>query len=256
MVRFFLFSIFIIGFSTAGLAEDLFEVEHIWLTQDIHASGEGLCQDGQYIYFKNRDECLLAMESSSCESLRVTPIHFIERINLPSGEGVTRFYSVKTTYDYLRYELTSTEPIINYDLVESKQLPIPMCQGRKPLPEKKVRRIRRARNNERSFVQGLVNSGVTVLNSPFGRLNPSIWGQSGGFWGDSPDLRSPLCNREVDYKDIMNKASGEWSGNGVVSVQSLSEWHENSYDLYIKKTKGLNNKDQYHFFCRGEGDNE
>ena len=240
-------------------ADDLIEIEDIWLTQDVHVTGDLLCQDGQYVYFKDEQSCMEATDWSCKESLKVSPIHFIEKVELPSGEFVTHFFNIKTSYDYMKYELVSFHPIKSYDLVESKQIEFPVCSGMTLLPKKKVRKIRQVKMDELSFMDGLIKSGVSVVNSPYGSFSelakkavvnkpaPNMWST------EFPKLKSPLCNTSLDYSDIIIKTSGEWSGNGVVQLASLNEWQNKSNDLFmnIKKDKSQGNK--FEFYCRQEG---
>ncbi len=237
-------------------AEDLFEVEHLWVTQTVHVPGDTLCQDGQFLYFKNQDVCTEFFTQSRCEVLSqaLSPITFIEKVDLPSGDSVSHFFSIKPRYDLLRYELVADGPIKNYELVEAKQVELPLCDNKNWKPQKKIRRVRQARRSEESFLQGLVDSGVSIVNSPYGKFDPSslLFNNANVQDPRRPHLKSPLCNAKLDYKDLVTQASGEWSGNGVVQVESLNQWHKDSLDLYINKTQSESGKEKFEFFCLNE----
>ncbi len=243
--------------SIAG--DEIVQIEHLWLTQDIHASAENLCQDGRYIYFNSIDDCNIASPSWNCEeSLKITPIRFIEKVELPSGEAVSHFYNVKTTYDLMVYELVSDGPIKNYDLIMSKQVPLPICEGMTALPPEKVRRIRQVNPEEWPIIKGLVDSGVTIVNSPFGKFNPSSLKkyETLSSFGEQPKLKSPLCSDKLDYDDLVQKASGEWSGNGgILKLAALSSWQQESFELLVRKSKDSQNAERYEFFCLNEAPN-
>ncbi len=237
-------------------AEDLFEIEHLWVTQNVHVPGDALCQDGQFLYFKNQKVCTDFFTKSRCEVLNtaLSPITFIEKIDLPSGDSVSHFFSINTRYDRLRYELIDDGPIKNYELVEAEQIDLPLCENKTWKPSKKIRRVRQARKSEESFLQGLVDSGVYIVNSPYGKFDPTslLFNNANGLDSRRPYLKSPLCNAKLNYKDLVEQASGEWSGNGVVQVESLNQWHKDSLDLYINKTQADSGQDKFEFFCLNE----
>ncbi len=239
-------------------AEDLIEIEHLWVTQDVHVPGDALCQDGEYIYFKDLLSCHQSLDASFCQNVKqpLSPITFIEKISLPSGDSVSHFFNVSTSYDYLRYELVEQTPIKNYELVQSLRLELPVCTSMTMKPKKKIRKIRKARKNELAFMQGLVDSGVSIVNSPYGRFDPGSHLNNTTTSEDPrrPKLRSPLCNTKLNYKDLVTQASGEWTGNGIVEVDALNQWHNDSMDLYIQKTKLKTGEEHFEFFCRGEAD--
>jgi hypothetical protein len=240
----------------------MIEIEDIWLTQDIHVTGDTLCQDGQYIYFKNRVACQEATNEWNCKkSLKISPIHFIQKIELPSGQSITHFYNIKTQFDFLRYELTSFYPIKSFDLVESKQIEFPLCKKmimKKPL---KVRSIRPALDTEKDFIQGLIDSGVVLLNSPYGSFNELADNLINSekdplSQNELPHLKSPLCNTNVDANEMILKASGEWSGNGIVQISALNEWQRNSNDLKVILRKDQQNVKRFEFYCIQEDKRE
>lgn len=246
------------------MASDLIEVEDIWLTQKIHVAGENLCHNGQYIFFKDKASCEQESEQQDleildCEAeLRLSPISFMEKISLPNGASVTHFFNIKTEYEYTKYELTGFYPLKNYDLVETKQVQFPICAGMKELPAKKITKERMATETERPFISGLVHSGVTVINSPYGffkgmaqaALTQEVF--VGGSHGNLPTLKSPLCNNGLDYKDILIKTSGEWSGHGIVQLASLNEWQNKSNNLVIKVREDMGAKKRFDFYCLNE----
>ena len=233
-------------------SDDLIEIEHLWLTQDVHVAADRLCQDGQYLFFNSLNDCERVQTPLNCsESLKITAISYIEKVDLPNGEYVTRFFSVKTSYDFLRYELVDDGPIKTYELVESKQIELPTCEGMTKKAAKKIRRARPAAPQEVSFMQGLLDSGVPVVNSPYGKfhtdkiepLEVKLTNQS------LPKLKSPLCNKKLNYDNIITQASGEWTGNGLVQLNVLSDWQKNSLELYIQKAVNEDNKETYEFVC-------
>ncbi len=259
IIRILKTSLIFLLFTEFLYASDLIEIEHIWLTQKIHVSGEYLCQDGQSIYFKSQKDCHSATHQFHCDDdLKVSPIHFIEKIELSNGQSVSHFYSIKTEFEYLRYELTAFYPVNTYDLVESQLVPIPYCLNRPILPAQKIRKIRKAKTSEIPFIQGLVRSGVSIVNSPFGSLDsiehlkesqkkPMTNSETLG-----PKLRSPLCNLELDYNNILFQASGEWSGNGVIELQSLVDWQDSSKDIFVVQKTSKDKQLEYQFYCKKE----
>lgn len=251
----FLFCMFVV-YPFCLQAEDLIEVEHLWVTQNVHIAGDALCQDGQYLYFKDQASCGEFYDKQKCSAtnLVLSPITFIEKIELPNGNSVSHFYEIQTDFEWLRYELVEDTPIKNYELVEAKKMRVPLCSKMSWQPKKKIRNIRPARMNEISFLQGLVESGVPIINSPFGRFDPQsfLYNNSNVLDLDRPKIKSPLCNSKVNYKDLVEQASGEWSGNGIVKVEALGQWHKDSLDLYMQKTKKEDGEEHFEFFCLNE----
>lgn len=252
MLKTLLGGLLCLSFHTA-YADDIIEIEHIWLTQSVHVAGDSLCQDGQSFYFKSLEHCLETQSDLNCQkNLEIGPIHFIEKIELDEQRSVSHFYSLQTHYEYLRYELTSFYPIPTYDLVESKQIPIPYCKGKPKLQPKKQKRIRKVEPGEYELIIGLVQSGVTIVNSPYGSLKGMVSQLKNKNVVDEgrPKLRSPLCNENLDASDIIHQASGEWSGNGVIALEALSQWHESSIELQVVSKKSSSN--HFGFYCKRE----
>ncbi len=237
------------------LGDEFEEIEHLWLTQNVHISAEYLCQDGVYVYFKNEEACSMATPAMSCvHSKKISPINFIERVELPDGGAVTHFYSIKTAYQYSRYELSDSGPIKSYDLVESKQIPLPVCAGMIKKKPAKVRKVRKAMKSELAFMQGMVDSGVSIVNSPYGLFDPDslLEIEKEQNIGMRPRVKSPLCSKKLNPKDLVTQASTEWTGNGVIKVEALNTWQKESTELFIYRFKDQDDETKYEFVCLDE----
>ncbi len=237
---------------------ELYDIESLWLTQHFHVSAEHLCQDGKYIFFKSLADCTQATGYELCPTdLLITPINYMEKVELPSGASVTRFFSVPTEFKVYRYEIVEEEPIVKFKMVETINEELPYCEGMKKQKYEKVSRKRKAKPEEVSFLQGLVESGVSLVNSPYGPFVPEKFDEELLINEDNkrPILRSPQCNSKADYKDMVHKASGEWNGNGIVQISELKSWQVESIDLFMVKTKSHSTTESnYKFFCLNEGD--
>ena len=251
IINFLLFSL--VG-TTSIAADELVEVENLWLTQDIHVSAEFLCQDGVNIYFKSAVECFLATNKVTCtQELKISPINYIEKVNLPDGRYVTQFFNIPTNYSLMVYELEEDGPIKNYSLVYSERETIPLCLGMSELEPKKIRGSREATGNEILLMESLLESGVSIINSPYGKVDPKMLIEQEEKYNESTiekiSFKSPLCSEKLDYDDLVVQANGEWSGNGIIAVDALYHWQDESKDLLIQKKPKANQGVPYEFFC-------
>ena len=184
------------------------------MTQDIHVNAEFLCQDGVHIYFKSAVECFLATNKVTCtKELKISPINYIEKVNLPDGRYVTQFFNIPTTYNYMVYELEEDGPIKSYSLVYSER----------------------------------------EINSPFGKVDPKMLieqeEKKSDFEFEKISFKSPLCSEKLNYDDLIVQANGEWSGNGIIAVDALYHWQDESKDLLIQEKLKAKPETPYEFYC-------
>lgn len=214
------------------------ESEPIWVTQHVSAPGHLLCQNGEGVFFKDRDSCAQIYPKWRCfTDLRLGYLDTITQIYL-GREFVTQYYSVPRTYTETVFKLEKEGYKNNFFKVVSKrQRELAQCYGRNKRPKQINLRRRIVNWKELKVLSTLIENGFDVIETPPGRLHSSDYIYSySGFTAlaekdvrKRPPIKSPLCNENFDPYPFVEKASGEWTGNGILNpllpsdLESLGE---------------------------------
>ena len=236
---FVLCSLSILSLGLTKKTNSQYEVfEHIVLSQDITVSAHRLCQDGLFIYFKNRQECERTPIPFICDGdLRVVPIRSVEKIYLEQGgPDVTRFYEVQTDYSYESYLKKENGDDV---LLKKETKTIPMCEDRELYEPENVGEWRYVESKEElEILESLLVAGHKLINTPFGSLE-RIRNLDLDHLKKPKERRvqvnTPFCNKTVPTAMVW-QMSGEHTGNGVMDfnvggLQSLSK------PMYIERER-------------------
>jgi hypothetical protein len=216
-----------------------FEVfEHIVLSQEVTVSAHRLCQDGLFIYFKDKTECQNTPVPFQCEQgLRVAPIRSVEKIYLDvGGPSVTRFYEVDTSFSYKKFLKSEVGPD---QLLESGRRQIPECNDREIYEPANVGEWRYVETElERVMLESMLYAGHKLINTPHGpieRIRNLDWS-----YFERPDqpwihVRTPFCNENLSTSMIW-QMSGEHTGNGVVDF-AVGPLQSLSVPMYIERVR-------------------
>lgn len=228
---------FILFFTGTAKSETYYTLwEYIVLTQDINISAHRLCQDGLYIYFIDRYHCENSKGQFKCDGdLKIAPLRSVEKIILPSGESLTRFYEIKTTFRYEEYVKTSLgTKLVDYDYDR-----LPFCTDRARHEPQNIETSRMVIGvEERDLFASLIQSQITLLNTPYGNLRTiknlaKDESKSPDITKVSARVQTPFCNNQISNEQIW-QMSGEYSGNGIFQVNSLQTV---SRDMFIEKIR-------------------
>lgn len=209
------------------LQSDIVIADHVLIQRNLSYSGDRLCQDQKYIYFKDEKSCQLEnSEFSDCSDLKIAPIRQLEQIRYRYDSSVFRIFRINLEYRIRTYRKDESGEN-SYTLSENfKTKGVEFCGDDRPVQQAEVVTSSRDAYDEleSSKLEDLDESGFSVfvsasgpiysfemvdqegLNlSGFDRVNHSLF---------DLEISSPLCTRRFDPRDL-HLVGGEFSGNSM-----------------------------------------
>ncbi len=190
--------------------------ERIQVGSHMAVSGQDLCQDGRYIYFKSESLCERANRESGipeyfeCEfDLFAGPIREMEELKLDAKKSVFRYFTIPTEFTVQIFK--------GERQVAKRKRQMPLCDGR-PVQSAETVVIARAELSPdlRKLLIELDSQGLGLIESPRGEVeriasitDPATQAPQGVF-----QLKSPLCNPEARAGLIAAGMSGGESSGG------------------------------------------
>lgn len=228
----------------------------IHLGPSLQISANFLCQDGVYIYFKSKQDCLDSRKDWTCsEDLMVKPIREVEMILTEvGGPSVTRFFKVDTEYKYQQVERDSRGTTYN-TIDEYRDLPY--CAERTKLEPGNVGEFRYpASTTEKHFIEAMLEAGVTMINlADAGQsiLDAIDLGQQSQEEKKASEIKTPYCNQSVT-SEYIHLLSGEYSGNGIQNLNfedvQVDRLQEISQDLFVTPSEFQDNRPAFEISCK------
>lgn len=164
-----------------GSYDTIMEYEHVELSSQISVAGHRLCQDGQFIYFNSKPDCVTnnhflndnGMPRFNCDSnLQLAPISELELIHTKKGLTLQRFYNISLSYQVRKkIRIPGTHPV-QYKTLTEENRKIPQCAGRPfrstppLLQERQVYSLR-----ENFLIRELLDNGIYAINKSRGQVS-------------------------------------------------------------------------------------
>ena len=198
------------GITSGGKVVDY---NNVVIGRDISVPGNLLCNDGVFIYYKNKESCAKSGKKN-CTNLSIGPINQAERIYIDKDISITQFYKVSLVYEKKTYSRTQAGR-----KKTSIDVKVPYCVNRDILKPSNVFTEREASDEEIPVLASLYLNGMDAINTPFGPVKSikKINYESHDI-RKLPllmltNIRSPFCG-EPNVLKYLEKISGEYSGNG------------------------------------------
>lgn len=252
-----------------SLADDgyntIIEYEHIELSSEVSVAGHRLCQDGQYVYFKRKLDCVSNnrflidnhLPHFDCRGdLKLAPISELELIHTFQGLTLQRFYNISLTYNVRKKQQIPGSHPAEYQTVGDEIRTIEKCENR---PYKKTPPLLQEREaysqRENFLVRELLKSGIYAVNKSQGQVSSvnilsspqaphfrraqkleAHLNHNGTDTGELTQrelfqLKTPYCS-DLNNDQILNLLGG-WGGGGSQSTKAAIELENQSKPLEV-----------------------
>jgi hypothetical protein len=221
----FLYFFLISPLLSANTETEVIVYSHILTARGTSFPGSDLCHNGQYIFFKTRNNCAKHWVDERCNSLRITPIRQLEIVNLDGGQKVSRLHRLDLEYAvYLYDRQDSGDGFYNLFLKNKTTLQLETCKNQKIEAPKVIKTERHSiSHREEEFLGRLYRWGHNIISTLPGEItnfseidwaSPSLNTQQIKQELRERNISSPQCNDEIS-DDVLHQMGGEFSGSGL-----------------------------------------
>ena len=241
------------------------EYEHIELSSEVSVAGHRMCQDGQYVYFKRKPDCIANnrflidhhLPHFDCRGdLKLAPISELELIHTFQGLTLQRFYNISLTYSVRKKQQIPGSQPPQYKTVGDEVRTIEKCENRPYKKTPPLLKERQAYSQRENFlVRELLKSGIYAVNKSQGQVSSvnilstpqvphfrraqnlqdhiAIEDSDTGeiTQRDLFQLKTPYCG-DLNNEQIINLLGG-WGGGGSQSSIAAIELENQSKPLEV-----------------------